>query len=463
MRDIKLLTILTTLILRSLVSPIIAQAAPIGTPIGTISGTLGPVPSQPGYISDAGANIHNANLSSIFNPAPAETYGYIRAQGDQARSQTIQVASQVSSALSEVRQAQQAALSYTPVLGFGPLDDLIEGLTTELMLSAPSKDIQLLSIPNPGVETLPYQFVSNEGDFKIEIQGIYTNLYKINPYYENRQIARGFGLISIEQADSAYSLGNVEDAGFYKDLAQGFLDIAVGLDPITGLARSTYELFIGKNLVTGEILSTGQRGLAFLGVMTGGGGRTLVQASRGMARIFNGASHLLTNRTATQAAIREGERLAGQVEHVIEGMTKNHRLTSIKTAEETNIGFITKGWERPYQDGSHVVEFVTLRDSNWVRVHGEANQARSWVIRESAIRGLTPQQIRAKFALPDLPSHISNVRVPAGTPMARGNVQYHQWVSEMPAHAPSGAVQYNLGHQIDPSNFTNMRRLPEVY
>ena len=41
--------------------------------------------------------------------------------------------------------------------------------------------------------------------------------------------------------------------------------------------------------------------------------------------------------------------------------------------------------------------------------------AGNWIMRESDIAGLTPEQIASKFALPAVPSQIGDVAIPAGT------------------------------------------------
>ena len=43
-----------------------------------------------------------------------------------------------------------------------------------------------------------------------------------------------------------------------------------------------------------------------------------------------------------------------------------------------------------------------------------------WIMRASAVRGLTPEQIRDRFALPALPTNVTNVLVPAGTCLLSG-------------------------------------------
>lgn len=135
----------------------------------------------------------------------------------------------------------------------------------------------------------------------------------------------------------------------------------------------------------------------------------------------------------------------------------NHKITSIKPAlaanQQSGLGF------PPYKPGSHVVYFTTKEESNWVRVHKMTNEKGSWVMRQSAIKGLSPEQIRTKFAIPETPTHVSNVKVPGDTPMSRGSVQYHRMELDMPAKAPSGAIQYHLEKHLPDESFTNARPL----
>ena len=44
------------------------------------------------------------------------------------------------------------------------------------------------------------------------------------------------------------------------------------------------------------------------------------------------------------------------------------------------------------------------------------------MMHEAAIRGLSPEQIKTKFNLPNTPTHVSTVTVPAGTRMRSGKV-----------------------------------------
>lgn len=58
----------------------------------------------------------------------------------------------------------------------------------------------------------------------------------------------------------------------------------------------------------------------------------------------------------------------------------------------------------------------------YVRLYtpGSSNAAGPWIMRASTVRGLTPEQLRDRFALPFLPTFITNVLVPSGTCLLGG-------------------------------------------
>ena len=73
--------------------------------------------------------------------------------------------------------------------------------------------------------------------------------------------------------------------------------------------------------------------------------------------------------------------------------------------------------------------------------------------RIQAAVSMTPQQIQQHLALPQVPTHISDVTVPAGTPMQMGRV------APQPdfAGAPGGGIQYQLKANIPADNFGTQR------
>ena len=315
---------------------------------------------------------------------------------------------------------------------------------------------RLRLIPDPGLANLGYEFQSAPGEIHDEIVREYQDLYKFQPQGKTQKIARGLGLSATRAADQALARGVSEDAHFYHELGKSMLDLTVGLDPITGFGRSAYELATGKNLITGEKLGGLDRALAFVGVLSLGTANTAVKATR-MAHIFQGAARILREKPAIQVAIRDGKILAQKVEHLLPGMTKSSRVSAIHTAEHVNHHYsprfarYTAAGTPPFEWGTHVVEGQIMRkDSKFVRLHAENAPASGWVMKKSAIEGLTAEQIKVKFALPGHVTHVSDIHVPKGEKFLRGSVQDH-------GRGTSGAIQYYFpnAHQ---DWFRNTRR-----
>jgi hypothetical protein len=136
-------------------------------------------------------------------------------------------------------------------------------------------------------------------------------------------------------------------------------------------------------------------------------------------------------------------------------VVKSAKRTDIthRLASEVNSTF-PEGWAPPYKPGTRVTEFTNTMDDIYVRVHGENNMARSWMMKQEAIKGLTPAQIKSKFALPELPTFMSEVSVPAGTRIRTGVVN--------PVFGGIGnATQYELLQRLPTSAFKNTVRLSQ--
>lgn len=321
----------------------------------------------------------------------------------------------------------------------------------------PLERIDLASMPDP--VQLPYEFESAPGEFRDEITRQYTDLYKVEARGFKRETAKVLGLVSTQAADHWYSLGQLGDAQYYKELGKTFLDITIGIDPMTGLGRSTFELFTGRNLVTGVTLSGFERSLAFVGVASLGMTSSAQTAAR-MYHVFDGAGKLLRERQAFQVAIREGQALYERFLHLTPGLTKHVHIKAIHSAEHVNVTHFPKYVENgtpPFQLGTHVIESATLRDTVWVRLHGLDNRDGPWIIRASSIAGLSAHDIKVKYALPGLPTLASEVHIPKGTTILRGNIQDH-------GQGAAGALQYWIDkkeiskHEFE-SWFKNMRSL----
>ena len=102
----------------------------------------------------------------------------------------------------------------------------------------------------------------------------------------------------------------------------------------------------------------------------------------------------------------------------------SHEITNTVSAEETNQWFKEKdpNYNPPYKPETKVNEIVLQEDSTFVRVYDKKGSKKhgSWVMRYEDIKGLTPQQIRDKYALPDIPKYICDVELKAGTHLREG-------------------------------------------
>ena len=79
------------------------------------------------------------------------------------------------------------------------------------------------------------------------------------------------------------------------------------------------------------------------------------------------------------------------------------------SAEQANAQHVDKGDNPPYAEKTRARE-ITLTDARkFVRVHGEHNQAGNWIMRIEDIKGLSAEEIKDKYALPNLPRYISDV------------------------------------------------------
>ena len=133
-------------------------------------------------------------------------------------------------------------------------------------------------------------------------------------------------------------------------------------------------------------------------------------------------------------------------EDIIEG-------APIGRAREVNSIFEKRGMKAPYSDSVKPRKITLNNERIFVRVHTDLNQARSWLMRSDEIEGLTPFEIKNKFALPDLPRYVSEVHVPVGTSLRVGRV------AAQDGWGVGGGMQYELLDRLPESSFKNMMPL----
>jgi hypothetical protein len=135
------------------------------------------------------------------------------------------------------------------------------------------------------------------------------------------------------------------------------------------------------------------------------------------------------------------------------GIADNRHVMGSLSASEANAPHIAKGNLPPYADNTRARDIILQQERVFARVHGEGNQARSWMMRPNEIEGLTAQQIKDKFALPELPSFVSDVHVPVNSKIRVGTV------GPQPSWGSGGGIQYELLQRLPSSAFKNMRPL----
>ena len=145
----------------------------------------------------------------------------------------------------------------------------------------------------------------------------------------------------------------------------------------------------------------------------------------------------------------------------------NSRVIDTLSANSENAAAIDAGWQPPYIPNSNVVQIVTEQDTNYVRLYGgTSSEAGSWVMRAEDIAGLTPQQIASKYSLPQVPTMICDVTIPAGT---RLNASVANGISPGAGrgiftgdNVGGGGVQFQIQiptKNLNPSWFSNGRPL----
>jgi hypothetical protein len=90
------------------------------------------------------------------------------------------------------------------------------------------------------------------------------------------------------------------------------------------------------------------------------------------------------------------------------------------SADEANAPFVLKGWNQPYDNGSQVRVFNTVREIQFVHVSTLDNPIGAFLVRIDQIAGMTVDQIRLHLALSKTPIQIPVVTVPSGTSMQVG-------------------------------------------
>jgi len=251
--------------------------------------------------------------------------------------------------------------------------------------------------------------------------------------------------VGVNSRPSSGLLGDLENLLFETMLRAG-----IGFTPILNDVADLYELFSGKDFITGETLSPLERSLSGLGLIAGSGSgyryaKRMIHAPEKYAPRFVEGITKVAQKPLTSANVQEANRSLQQI---------HKRPHQSRPAEEVNSSHAAKGNSPPYRPKTRVVEFDSHEGEQWVRLHGPQNQAGHWIVRKEAVKGLSPEQLQKKYSLPRAPTEISDVTLPQSVKIRRGRVAEN-------FGGNSGAVQYEiLDTDLQKFWFANKRSLP---
>ena len=130
------------------------------------------------------------------------------------------------------------------------------------------------------------------------------------------------------------------------------------------------------------------------------------------------------------------------------------------TPKEANLFWKEKaGYTNDPYDENYEVKLVKNNSESFVRVYtaSKTNKASAWFMREKDIIGLTPEEIKDKFALPYTPTHIVDVKI--------GNITIRTGiVKEVESWGKGKGQQFDTnGTCLNEEQFVNEREIGERY
>ena len=136
------------------------------------------------------------------------------------------------------------------------------------------------------------------------------------------------------------------------------------------------------------------------------------------------------------------------------------KVVKNSTPKEANLFWREKaGYTNDPYDENYEVKLVKNNGESFVRVYtaSKTNKASAWFMREEDIIGLTPEEIKDKFALPYTPTHVVNVKI--------GNITIRTGiVKEVESWGKGKGQQFDTnGTRLNEEQFVNEREIGERY
>ena len=132
-----------------------------------------------------------------------------------------------------------------------------------------------------------------------------------------------------------------------------------------------------------------------------------------------------------------------------------YKIIGEQTTEESNNYWKSVGYtDAPYKPNQKAQIIELTKDTKFVRTYDGKNSGMygSWVMKYDDIKGLTPEQIADKFALPQVPKYMCDCTLTAGTQLRTGECNpLYGW--------KGGGQQFDMmGARV--GKFDNEREIP---
>ncbi|MEW6516964.1 MAG: M48 family metalloprotease [candidate division FCPU426 bacterium] len=202
--------------------------------------------------------------------------------------------------------------------------------------------------------------------------------------------------------------------------------IGVGFVPAVGDAVDLYEFLTGTEFLTGERLTPFERIMTAFGLLVGSG--------TGWRNLTAGIEKQFEQETTKIIAENIGEARVA-LRYARDTFASSGTWTR-RYARTVNNSYGRMDYKAPYWGGTSIYETVMQQDHVFMRVHGSNNQASIWLIDFDA-RQFPKEQLKDMLALPEVPSRVSLVKVPAGVKMRLGLVGKN-------ADGQGGAIQWEI-------------------
>jgi hypothetical protein len=299
---------------------------------------------------------------------------------------------QKEAALRDATSKRTAALEHYQLV----VDKGVRAASTELQNLLPKLQRNpALNIPSIAM-TSAVRFPTNDRQTRVRQENVYYRLLNSTMTSPIHVTSRSMGFACLNEANKSLSEGErslgdsfLKFSEKYASFLRNGADLLVGIDPVSGLIRDSYEFVSGRNMFTQARLSPTERALRI--VMVGVNAVTL-----GIAGTVEGGFRVAIKAAASIeiTGVSKGAKGARELFAVVDGLPftehgmerfTERRILDINSTRETALTpewikrTISEGspwWDRKY---STIAFHSTHENGNWIRVAVDANDERALI------------------------------------------------------------------------------------